>query len=173
MQTFMQEHVAPYYLYIKFVHVCAVTLWAWSTSVAFYWFVRQAHLDWRRNRSDAELRRRKDWTLEQFDRGASIEHIAFGVAIVTGLMMFFAAGWGLDRRWLLWKLAIVVLIFIPMEILDIWLSHMGGNKEKTRLAGNPDRYESLVRFHWQFFRVASPLVAVFIPVLLFLAIVKP
>ncbi len=163
--------VAPYYLYVKFVHVCAVTLWAWSTSVAYYWYVRAAYIGWRKNPDNPEMKRRKDWALEQFDNGVVIEHVAFPVALVTGLTMFFVGGWDLDRPWLKYKLAIILFIFVPMEIIDIWLSHFGGKKEQFH--GDPDRYEGLVRFHWKFFSVVTPLVGIFIPTLIFLAVVKP
>lgn len=168
-----RDVVSPIYLYVKFVHVVAVTLWAWSTSVAYYWYVRASYIDWRRNPNDPEYKRRKDWALEQFDSGVVIEHIAFPVAIITGLMMFFAGGWDLDRPWLKWKLAIILVVFVPMEIIDIWLSHFGGNKHGIRQAGDMEKYESMVRFHWKFFSVVTPLVAVLIPTLIFLAVVKP
>ncbi len=171
MHDWFVNTFAPFYPYIKFIHVLAISAWAWSTSVGYYWFLRNAYISWKKNPGDPEYKRRKDWALEQFDNGAIIEHVAFPVAIVTGLSMFVIGGWGLDRPWLKWKLLILVTIFLPMEIVDIWLSHLGGKKERHR--DNPEKYESLVRFHWKFFTIVTPLVGIFIPMLIFLAVVKP
>jgi uncharacterized membrane protein len=47
------------------------------------------------------------------------------VVLITGLLMFFMAGWSIDSQWLLINLGIVIGFFIPLEILDISCS---GNK---------------------------------------------
>ena len=78
-----------------------------------------------------ELQRRLIWAYEQFDKTVVFEHIAFPVVLITGLLMFFMAGWSIDSQWLLINLGIVIGFFIPLEILDISCS---GNKnfEKSR-----------------------------------------
>jgi hypothetical protein len=55
------------------------------------------------------------------------------------------------------------IAFPPMEILDYYLSHFGGNKGKIRTACNTQRYEQMILLHWKFLRVSTPLVIVFIP----------
>ena len=72
-----------------------------------------------------ELQRRLIWAYEQFDKTVVFEHIAFPVVLITGLLMFFMAGWSIDSQWLLINLGIVIGFFIPLEILDISCS---GNK---------------------------------------------
>ena len=66
-----------------------------------------------------ELQRRLIWAYEQFDKTVVLEHIAFPVVLITGLLMFFMAGWSIDSQWLLINLGIVIGFFIPLEILDI------------------------------------------------------
>lgn len=62
---------------------------------------------------------------------------------------------------------------MPVEIIDYYLSHFGGNKAKIRKSGDMERYEHMIRVHWKFFLITTPLVAIFSPTMTFLAIVKP
>jgi hypothetical protein len=112
--------------------------------------------------------------MERFDQGVVLEHVAFPIVLASGLLMVWLAGWSWqDVNWLSLKLGIVLVIFVPMEIIDYYLSHLGGNKRKIRATGNAARYEAMTRLHWQFFRVSTPLVVVFVPLLFYLAITKP
>lgn len=72
----------------------------------------------------------------------------------------------------------LVFAFAPMEILDIWLCHFGGNKYRTRETGDLELYEHIlyehiVGPHWLFLRITTPLVIVLVPFMIHLAIVKP
>jgi len=53
------------------------------------------------------------------------------------------------------------------------LGQLKCNKKRIRASGNTQRYESMVRFHWIFLRISTPLALVFIPLILYLAITKP
>ncbi len=167
--------LGPYYLEIKFVHLIFVMIWAWSTAVAYGWYVRLTYLRSLENPDDEERRKRRNWALEQFDRGAIMEHVAFPVVVVTGPLLFIVGDWSIDFElsWLLVKLAIVIGIFLPMEVVDYWLCHFGGNKYRIRMAGDLDRYERVVVFHWLFLRITTPLVIVFVPTAVYLVVVKP
>jgi hypothetical protein len=160
-------------LYIKFIHVFFVMIWAWSTAVAYGWYVKGAFLKWEANPDDPEGIRRRNRAIEQFDRGVILEHIAFPIVIVSGPLLFVITGWGLDNPWLLLKLLVVVFIFVPMEIFDYYLSHFGGNKYKLRLRGESEKYERAVRRHWLFLKITTPLIMIFVPLVIFLSIVKP
>jgi hypothetical protein len=71
------------------------------------------------------------------------------------------------------KLLLVTGVFVPMEIVDYWLSHFGGSKRQWREKGDHARHEKLMQWHWVFFRISTPLVAIFIPLIIYLAVVKP
>ena len=45
------------------------------------------------------------------------------------------------------KMVLVVLVFIPIEAVDYYLAHFGGNKEKIRQSGDMVRYEKLIHIH--------------------------
>ena len=151
-----------------------VAIWSFSTAVAYRNYIVPAFLAWQRDPDNAAAIARRNEFMERFDRGAVLEHIAFPLVLATGLCMVWLAGWQWrDVNWLSVKLGIVFLIFVPMEIIDYYLSHFGGNKKQIRHSGNAERYEAMTRFHWQFFRVSTPLVIVFVPILFYLAVTKP
>ena len=168
-----REALAPYYLYIKFIHLFFVMIWSWSTAVAYTWYVKGAFQRWEKNPSDPQLVQRRNWAIEQFDKGVVLEHIAFPVILFTGPLLYWIGPWNLSFTWLLAKLSIVVLIFIPIEICDYHLSHFGGNKERLRKRGLMERYEKSIRQHWMFLKVTTPLIIIFMPTVIFLAVTKP
>lgn len=169
----LRSALAPSYLYIKFIHLFFVMIWGWSTAVAYSWYVKGAFLRWEKNPRDAQAIQRRNWAIEQFDKGVVLEHVAFPIILVTGPLLWFIGPWNLDFKWLVVKLAIVALIFVPMEVCDYWLSHFGGNKEKLRRRNLPEQYERAIHLHWQFLKISTPLIIVFMPAVVFLAVTKP
>lgn len=169
----VRETLYPWYLQIKFLHVFFAMIWAFSTAVAYTYYVKGAFLRWERSPQDPEAVQRRNRAIELFDRGAVLEHVAFPVILITGPLMYWLGPWSTESSWLMIKLAIVAAIFVPMEIFDYWLSHFGGNKERLRRRNLPDRYERAVRLHWTFLKVSTPLVMLFVPVIVYLAVVKP
>ena len=169
----LRQVLQPWYLQIKFIHLLAVMIWSFSTAVAYIWFIRSAWISWKKHPDVAALKKRRDWLMEQFDKGASLEHIAFPVLLLSGGLLFWTTGWTLESHWLAVKLLLVTGVFVPMEIVDYWLSHFGGSKRQWREKGDHARHEKLMQWHWVFFRISTPLVAIFIPLIIYLAVVKP
>lgn len=173
MPETIQATLAPYYLYIKFTHLFFVMIWSWSTAVAYNWYVKTAFLRWERHPNDPQVIQQRNYAIEQFDKGVIFEHIAFPVILVTGPLLWLISGFSLDNAWLLLKLLIVVFVFVPMEIFDYHLSHFGGNKTRLRLRGESDKYELAINQHWLFLKISTPLIVTFMPLAIFLAVVKP
>jgi uncharacterized membrane protein len=167
------EAIAPYYIYLKFVHLAAVMAWAFSTSHAFVFYLVPIFRQWRKTPGNVDVIKMRNWAMERFDEGAIIEHVAFPIVIITGLLMLATGVWSVDAGWLVLKLAIVTTIMIPIEIADYYLSHFGGNKAGLRLKGRHARYESMIRVHWLFFLITTPVITVFVSAIVFLAVVKP
>ena len=166
--------LAPHYLSLKAVHVLAAMVWGWSTAVAWIYYLKPAFRRALAHPEDAALEQSRDQMMEAFDRGVVLEHVAFPLLLVTGLAMLWVAGFTLRAwSWLTLKLLIVALVFLPMEIADYHLSHFGGNKARARRSGNLARYRELMRTHWLFFRVTEPLVALLVPLVVYLAVAKP
>lgn len=172
LQT-IHDLLSPWYLQIKFLHVIFVMIWAWSTSVAYTWYVKGAFLAWEKNPDDPVAIQRRNFAIDQFDKGAILEHIAFPVILITGPLLYWLGPWDTGFTWLVVKLAIVALVFVPMEICDYWLAHFGGNKLKLRRRGLMEKHDRAIRLHWLFLRVSTPLIIVFMPLVIYLAVVKP
>ena len=166
--------LVPYYLEIKTIHLLAVAMWSFSTAVAFRDYVVPAFRRWLKNQDDPAAVAARDDAMERFDRGAQLEHVAFPVVLFTGVILVWLVGWPLHEvSWLTAKLALVLLVFLPMEVIDYYLSHFGGNKERVRARGDSERYEELMHIHWRFFKITTPLVVTLIPLTYYLAISKP
>jgi uncharacterized membrane protein len=173
MTTFLQGVFGPYYLYIKLVHLIAVTVWLWTTAVGYAFYLVPVFKAWRRNPNDLEIIALRDWVMERFDHGVIYEHIAFPVVLLTGPMLWIAAGWSPAAGWFLLKLLIVISIFLPIEFCDYYLSHLGGNKQRLRTSGDPDKHERGIQRHWWFLLITSAPIVVFGVLVMFLAVTKP
>ena len=165
--------LAPYYLYIKFFHIFFVMMWAMSALGAYVFFLRSTIYQFQDNPGDKKLEERLVWAYEQFDKTVILEHIAFPVVLITGLMLFLATGWTLETPWLFAKLVIVVGFFIPLEILDFWIAHVWGARVTRARQENPDGWNSMRAQHWKFLKTTAPMIRYSVPVVIFLAVVKP
>ena len=167
------EFVGPWYMEIKFLHLSAVMAWIWSTSVAYVYYLLPALWTWRRQPDDPAALRLRNWALERFDEGAKIEHIAFPVLLLTGALLLLAGGWNLNSGWLLLKLVIVVGLFLPIEFVDYYLAHFGGNKAHVRRKHGAQALEVAVQRHWQFLLLTTPVIIFYATIVVYLAVVKP
>ncbi len=174
----LTQVLGPYYLKIKFVHLLFATMWLWSTSVAYLNYVVPTMKAWLRSPNSEDALRDRNSMMERFDHGVILEHIAFPVVLLSGVCLLLAGGWTAQSYWLVIKLSVVVLVFLPIEIIDYWLSHFGGNKLAFRRRANVDalaspRYEQLVQYHWWFLVVTTPIIATAGMLVVYLATVKP
>ncbi len=170
----LQEAISPYYFWIKALHVISAALWSFSTAVGYAYYLKPAIVAARRHPDDPARRARRDEFMERFDQGASFEHVALVLMVVTALLMI----WIRDVDLLRWSFIpflfwLGVIVILPMEAIDIWLAHMGGNKTRLRLAGDTERYDRVLGWHLLFLRVTEPLVVVLVPTAFVIAIVKP
>lgn len=170
----MLEAVAPYYFWIKAIHVISVAIWSFSTAVAYAFYVKPAIKAWERRPSDPSRTAVLDESMLRFDRGAAFEHVALVVMIVTAVMMI----WIRDINLMRWSFIpfmfwVGVAVIVPMETADIWLTHLGGNKERLKRAGDTARYAEVMNRHILFLKITEPIVIVLIPTFFIIAIVKP
>ena len=97
----LQGALAPYYLYIKMVHVPFVFLGLFSVLVGYAHFLLPVMQAWRRAPDDPGLTLMRNWVFERFDAGVSLEHVAYPMVLVSGILLFIAGGWGADAGWLM------------------------------------------------------------------------
>ncbi len=169
----VRDWLAPGYLYIKAVHLFAVMAWIWSAAAAFAYILVPVFKAWRRNPTDPEVIELRNWAIERWDQIVDYEHIAFPVVLVSGPLLYWVAGWNTASAWLALKLLIVVGIFLPIEIIDYYVSYFGGNKRRLRLRGDRLAFERTVQWHWLFLLLTAPIIMVFGTLVVFLAVVKP
>ena len=127
-KTPITDNLMVYYPYIKFIHLFSMMIWGMSAVGAYVYYFRSTLFEVKKDPQNIELQRRLIWVYEQFDKTVVLEHIVFSLALITGLLMFVMAGWTTDNSWILVNLVIVVGFFIPLEVLDVWISHVLGPK---------------------------------------------
>ena len=127
----LRELLAPHYAVVKAIHVIAAGLWSFTTAVAYTYYLKPAFRRVLRNPADARARETRNRLMEAFDRGASIEHVALAILIVTAAIMLWLGGFDLTRwSFVSAKLWVGIAIILPMEAIDIHLSHLNGNKAR-------------------------------------------
>lgn len=77
----------------------------------------------------------------------TLEHIALVVLLSTGAIMAFHFGYW-PAQWLQWKLAIIVSVIVPLEVVDIWL----GNWKVKRLIEKRNNGTELTALEHKFVR---------------------
>jgi uncharacterized membrane protein len=172
----LQQFLAPYYLYIKMVHVPLAFLWLFSVIMGYAHYLVPVMQAWRRDSSDPGLTLMRNWVFERFDEGVSVEHFAYPLLLLTGVLLFIAGGWGPQAGWLMLKLSIVIVVTVPMEVVDYYISHLNGNKCYLRdKEGEPDweRYETAMHRHWWFFLITTPMIGFMVVSIIYLAFTKP
>ena len=180
MYETLHQLIAPYYLYFKFLHIPFSIMWAMSVVVAYLYYLIPAVQSWRTDENDPERVRFRNWVLERFDHGVVIEHYSFPIVLITGILMIISGGWGPEAKWLVLKLSMVIVIVIPMEMCDYYISHFGGNKravrEKTLKTSDKEDwegYETAIHHHWWFFQGSLAPVLFGWSFIVFLAVTKP
>jgi len=97
----------------------------------------------------------------------TLEHISLAVLLSTGAIMALHFGhW--PAQWLQWKLLIIVLVIVPLEIVDIWLGNWKVNQlvEKRNAGTALTKLEKkLIRFYHRYFTSAA---IVILPIAMFL-----
>ncbi len=127
--------LSPHYAVIKAVHVLVAAIWSFSTSVAWIWYLKPTLRRARRKPDDEKAREARNRMMEAFDRGAAFEHVAFVILVATAILMLIAGGFDLTRwSYITAMLWIGIIVIVPMEIVDIHLSHLGGNKRRIRIS---------------------------------------
>ena len=157
---------------VKTLHVYSVMLWTSSAIGGFYYVVVAARERYS-NKGDEELRRRYEWARWHFNKVVILEHVALIIMLPTGLMLATTLGWNQEIGWLAQKVAIVTFVFIPMEIIDIALSHWIVPRAMLGRSDQPAHYRRVMTFHTRFLRVTSYIILVTFPWVVYLVVAKP
>jgi hypothetical protein len=105
-----------------------------------------------------------------------VEHAGLALALLAGLALLHARGWGPGRaRWLGLKLGLTVFLVLPLEAMHAWVCHVWierglrqtpappFSKDLARGIGMDDMIRAL----------AAPLLGVAIPLIVWLSVSRP
>lgn len=104
-----------------------------------------------------------------------VEHIAFVALIVSGLSMAYLV-YGFNQPWLQWKLLIILLFVVPLEVLDIWYGNIKLPQIFSRFneAGyDTAQSRTLHIYHVYVTRTAIAIIPTSVLAIMWLVIVKP
>ena len=106
----------------------------------------------------------------------AVEHAGFALALLAGLALLEARGWGPGRaRWLGLKLGLTLFLVVPLEAMHAWVCHVWiarglrqtrvppFSKDLARGIGMDDMIRAL----------AAPLLGIGVPLIVWLSLRKP
>ena len=148
-------------------HVLALLAWlGLSAGGQLYAFTARASGDAQR-----ELRARR-----RLQPLLVLEHVAFLLLLITGVLLMREHGWGLTRaRWLTLKLGLVAFLVVPLEGMHAFIAH-GFIARGLRQTSNPPLAKDLARglgVEEMLRALAIPLFGIGLPLLVWLSVKKP
>lgn len=104
-----------------------------------------------------------------------VEHVAFACLLASGVGMA-ALVFGFQQAWLQWKLLIILLAIIPLEIADIWYGNIKlpaiFSKLNSQGYGAPAT-KTLHIYHTYVTRIAIAVIPLSVLTIMWLVIAKP
>ena len=104
------------------------------------------------------------------------EHAAFVLGIAAGVLLMGHRGWGLGyARWLAVKVALTAFLLVPLETMHAWIAHgwiARGLRQTSDLPRSKD-LERGIGMEDMLRALAAPLLAVGLPLLVWLSMRKP
>jgi uncharacterized membrane protein len=153
---------------LKLIHISALIFWLGPSLGA--WFVLLAM-----RKQQGEFTTATHLAYRIFIKMLILEHIAFVVLLATGISMI-ACLYDHPASWLQWKLLIVVVVIIPLEIADIWY----GNIKLPQIfshfneAGyDAQQIKTLHIYHQYVTRAAIAIIPISVLTIMWLVIAKP
>ncbi|HDY89781.1 MAG TPA: hypothetical protein ENH82_16905 [bacterium] len=110
------------------------------------------------------------WLRQEYLSLIYVETAGLFIIILSGLGMLISSKWVLyTQLWLIVKRFIVILIFIPLELIQLYLYH---EHLKKAFASGVGIQETILLFD-RFCVIAFILLAITVPVVLIMGILKP
>jgi len=153
---------------LKILHIGALIFWLGPSLGA--WFILMAM-----RKQLGEVTPATHLAYRIFIKMLILEHIAFIALIASGIGMASLA-FGFNQPWLQWKLLIILLFIIPLEILDIWYGNIKLPQIFSRL--NETGYDTkqthiLHIYHTYVTRIAIAIIPISVLAIMWLVIAKP
>lgn len=116
-----------YFVLLKIIHIGSLIFWLGPSLGA--WFCLLVL-----RKQEGEFSSATQGIYRIFIKMLIVEHIAFISLLISGFCMAYF-WFGFQQTWLQWKLLIILLLIVPLEIADIWY----GNFKMARIFSSPDR----------------------------------
>lgn len=153
----------------KLVHLVGVIIWI-GPSLGGFWMLLQAEKS-----GDERL---EIWARRRFEWLVNIEHVGLLLLLAGGIGMLYSTGWAALEymRWFQWKLGIVVLVILPLEVADVAMVNFvlgRALREIPEDGGYTTRYLAAVRSYKRFVMFSVVVLGVVLPLIFWLAVWKP
>ena len=149
------------YNLFKLFHIIGIVTWLGPSSGGFL-LIFLSRLS---KQGEVEM-----WLIQEYLSLIYVETAGLFIIILSGLGMLIASNWVLNTQlWLRVKKVIVVLIFIPLELIQLYLYH---EHLKKAFASGAEIKEAILLFD-RFCLIAFILLAITVPVVLLMGILKP
>lgn len=153
---------------LKILHIGSLVFWLGPSLGA--WFILMAM-----RKQLGEITPATHLAYRVFIKMLILEHVAFVALIASGIGMAILV-FGFNQPWLQWKLLIILLLIVPLEILDIWYGNIKLPQIFSRLnkAGyDTKQTRTLHIYHVYITRIAIAIIPVSVLVIMWLVIAKP
>ena len=156
---------------VKVIHIGALVIWLGPSGGA--WMVLMLA-----RRKAAEPSLVTHYLYRGFFQMLWLEHLGFFTLLASGIALLAMLGHGaLQATWLQLKLAIVILVILPIEIPDLWYSHRGLPRifalRRPDAPYSADEQRVLDSYHRRFVPIFLPILLLAVVVVMWLAIAKP
>lgn len=154
---------------IKIVHLSALILWL-GPGLGAWWMLRHALYRF----DDPSLV--SHFFYRAFLRLMWLEHLALAVILASGTALAVLTH-AYESEWFRYKLLLIVLVVVPLEIVDIWYSHVRlpailCDRHPSRIYA-PAEAHTLHVYHNRFTPAAILLLPATVLIIMWLAIGKP
>jgi hypothetical protein len=156
---------------VKVVHIGALVIWLGPSGGA--WMVLMLA---RRRAGEPGLV--TDYLYRGFFQMLWLEHLGFFTLLGSGAVLLGMYGFGaVETVWLKYKLLLVALVIVPVEIADLWFSHRGLPKifaSRRFDAPYTEKEQALLDlYHRRFVPVALPILLTAVVAIMWLAAARP
>lgn len=153
---------------LKILHIGALIFWLGPSLGA--WFVLLAL-----RKHEGEITPATYLAYRVFIKMLILEHVAFVALIASGIGMACLV-YGFNQPWLQWKLLIILLLIVPLEIVDIWYGNIQLPRIFSRFnaAGyDVNQTKTLHIYHSYVTRIAIAAIPISVLAIMWLVIAKP
>ena len=156
--------------FAKLLHIAGLILWLGPSGGA--WLLVQLS----KRRLDQQSPEYND-LYRDFIKFFWVEHLGLFLLLGSGVLLLTMYGYSaLDWRWLQVKIALILLILVPIEVVDIWFGHVrlpGLFSSTSRDTSVKSKMNGLELYERRFVPITLPILLVTVVGIMWLAIARP